>query len=95
MAHVSIEKWIIFKIYSPLQQSPTHEYNPREDVLNQIRIAWKTGKEEMPELRQFMNQFPGEQMQEQGAVGADPRGYPALQSLKELSTWKSSRMCNQ
>ena len=57
---------------------PTHEYNPREDILNQIR-SMEDGERREVRAQQFMNQFQGEQqVQEHGAVGGDPQGYPQV-----------------
>ena len=64
-------------IFTP-PASPTHEYNPREDVLNQIP-SMEDGERRDARARQFMNQFQGEQqIQEQGAGGGDPQGYPPV-----------------
>ena len=61
-------------IFTP-PASPTHEYNLREDVLNQIR-SMEDGERRDARAQQFMNQFQGEQqMQEQGAVGGNPQEY--------------------
>ena len=61
-------------IFTP-PASPTHEYNPREDVLNQI-CSMEDSERRNANTQQFMNQFQGkQQIQEQGAVGGNPRGY--------------------
>ena len=56
-------------IFTP-PSSPTPEYNPREDVLNQIR-SMEDGDRRDARAQHFMNQFQAEQ-QEQGAVGGHP-----------------------
>ena len=65
-------------IFTP-PSSPTPEYNPREDVLNQIR-SMEDGERRDIRAQQFMNQFqnPAEQqVHEQGAVsGQPPQGIP-------------------
>ena len=53
------------EIFTP-PDSPTPEYNPREDVLNQIRCM-EDGERRDARAQQFINQFPDGQ--EQGAVG--------------------------
>ena len=63
-------------IFTP-PASPTHEYNPREDVLNQIR-GMEDGERREVRAQQLMNQFQGEQQKEQGTVGGDPQGYPPV-----------------
>ena len=64
-------------IFTP-PASPTHEYNLREDILNQIR-GMEDRERRDGRAQQFMNQFQGEQqIQEQGAVGGDPQGYPLV-----------------
>ena len=59
--------------------SPTPEYNPREDVLNQIRQMEDGGNDRRDARAQhFINQFQ-EQGQEQGAVGGHlPLGVPLV-----------------
>ena len=56
-------------IFTPLS-SPTPEYNPREDVLNEIQ-SMEDGDRQDARAQHFMNQFQAEQ-QEQGAVGGHP-----------------------
>ena len=56
-------------IFTP-PSSPTPEYNPREDVLNQIQ-SMEDGDRRDARAQHFMNQFQAEQ-QEQGVVGGHP-----------------------
>ena len=56
-------------IFTP-PSSPTPEYNPREDVLNQIQ-SMEDGDRRDARAQHFMNQFQAKQ-QEQGAVGGHP-----------------------
>ena len=56
-------------IFTP-PSSPTPEYNPREDVLNQIQ-SMEDGDRRDARAQHFMNQFQAEQ-QEQGAVSGHP-----------------------
>ena len=59
------------EIFTP-PSSPTPEYNPREDILNQIQ-SMEDGERRDIRAQQFMNQFQdGQQIQEQGAVGGQP-----------------------
>ena len=59
-------------IFTP-PSSPTPEYNPREDILNQIR-SMEDGERCDIRAQQFMNQFQTEpQMQDQGEVGGHPQ----------------------
>ena len=64
------------EIFTP-PLSPTPEYNPREDILNQIRNM-EDGDRCDIRAQQFVNQFQTEpQIQEQGAVGGQPpQGIP-------------------
>ena len=50
-------------------ESPTPEYNPREDALNQI-TSMEDGERRDARAQQFINQFPDGW--EQGAVGRHP-----------------------
>ena len=63
-------------IFTP-PSSPTPEYNPREDIMNQIRSMEDRERRDI-RAQQFMNQFQTEpQVQEQGAVGGQPpQGIP-------------------
>ena len=65
------------EIFTPLA-SPTHEYNPREDILNRIR-SMEDGDRRDARAQHFMNQFQADQcepqVQEQGAVRGHP-GHP-------------------
>ena len=69
------------EIFTP-PESPTPEYNPREDVLNQIR-QMEDGERRDIGAQQFINQFQTNG-QEQGAVGGcspevvDPQVNPAV-----------------
>ena len=54
------------EIFTP-PDSPTPEYNPGEDVLNQIR-QMEDGERRDIRAQQFINQFQANE-QEQGAVG--------------------------
>ena len=47
------------EIFTP-PESPTPEYNPREDVLNQIR-SMEDGERRDARAQQFINQFPNGQ----------------------------------
>ena len=59
------------EIFTP-PSSPTPEYNPREDILNQIQ-SMEDGEGQDIRAQQFINQFQNEQqIQEQGAVGGQP-----------------------
>ena len=61
-------------IFTP-PSSPTPEYNPREDILNQIQ-SMEDGDRRDARAQHFMKQFQAEQRepqaQEQGAVGGHP-----------------------
>ena len=61
------------EIFTP-PASPAPDYNPREDILHQIR-SMEDGERRDARARQFINQFSGEQ-QNQGAVGGAGQGYP-------------------
>ena len=57
------------EIFTP-PESPTPEYNPREDVLNQIR-QMEDGERRDARAQLFINQFQADG-QEQGAFGGHP-----------------------
>ena len=69
------------EIFTP-PESPTPEYNPREDILNQIR-QMEDGERRDIRAQQFINQFQPDG-QEQGSVGGcssevpDPSVNPTL-----------------
>ena len=63
------------EIFTP-PASPAPDYNPRENILHQIR-SMEDGERRDARARQFINQFPGEQ-QNQGAVGGAGQGYPPV-----------------
>ena len=67
MAHLHHKMDHFQDIFTP-PASPTHEYNLREDVLNQIR-GMEDGERRDVRAQQFMNQFQGEQQMHDRSKG--------------------------